>query len=162
MRVGIVTDSTAYLPADWATQHGVVVVPLSVLIDMDSYVEGEDRAAGELGRALARAGGATTSRPSPQQFLTRFEALAAEGAQAPRSQRRPRTEQAAGQRTQRLDRAFDDLQTALPAGMTINRSLFRQADFIAAPADRYDPEWIPLIKQAADGISHALGHSPNK
>ena len=34
--------------------------------------------------------------------------------------------------TQRLDRAFDDLQTALPAGMTINRSLFRQADFIAA------------------------------
>lgn len=81
MRVGIVTDSTAYLPADWATHHGVVVVPLSVLIDMDSYVEGEDRAAGELGRALARAGGATTSRPSPQQFLTRFEALAAEGAQ---------------------------------------------------------------------------------
>ena len=80
MGVGIVTDSTAYLPPEWAAAHDVTVVPLSVLIDMDSYVEGEDRAVGELGRALARAGGATTSRPSPQQFLGRYERLAEQGA----------------------------------------------------------------------------------
>lgn len=82
MRVGIVTDSTAYLPDDWVAEHGVAVVPLSVLIDMDSYVEGIDRPSGELARALSRAGGATTSRPSPQQFLTRYERLAAQGAEA--------------------------------------------------------------------------------
>ena len=81
MRVGIVTDSTAYLPAEWTTQHDVTVVPLSVLIDMDGYVEGVDRPVGELGRALGRAGGATTSRPSPQQFLARYERLAAAGVQ---------------------------------------------------------------------------------
>jgi DNA-binding IclR family transcriptional regulator len=33
---------------------------------------------------------------------------------------------------------------------------------VSAPAERYDAEWIPLIKQAADGISHALGHTPKK
>ncbi|QQS00336.1 MAG: DegV family protein [Austwickia sp.] len=82
MRVAIVTDSTAYLPEQWAAEHDVTVVPLSVLIDMDSYVEGVDRAVGELARALSRAGGATTSRPSPQQFLARYEALADEGAEA--------------------------------------------------------------------------------
>lgn len=81
MRVGIVTDSTAYLPTRWAAEHGVVVVPLSVLIDRDSYVEGADQPAGDLARALGKAGGATTSRPSPQQFLTRYEELAAQGAQ---------------------------------------------------------------------------------
>lgn len=33
---------------------------------------------------------------------------------------------------------------------------------VSAPAERYDAEWIPLIKQAADGISHALGYTPKK
>ena len=33
---------------------------------------------------------------------------------------------------------------------------------VSAPAERYDAEWIPLIKQAADNISHALGHIPKK
>ena len=80
MSVGIGTGHTAYLPPGWAAAHDGTVVPLSVLIDMDSYVEGEDRAVGELGRALARAGGATTSRPSPQQFLGRYERLAEQGA----------------------------------------------------------------------------------
>lgn len=80
MRVGIVTDSTAYLPAPWVAEHGVEVVPLSVVIDMDTYVEGVDRPVGEIARALTRAGGATTSRPSPPQFLTRYERLAAAGA----------------------------------------------------------------------------------
>ena len=39
------------------------------------------------------------------------------------------------------------------------------ADFphtASEPAERYDAEWIPLIKQAADNISHALGYTPKK
>ena len=28
---------------------------------------------------------------------------------------------------------------------------------VSAPADRHDPNWIPLLKQAADSVSHALG-----
>lgn len=33
---------------------------------------------------------------------------------------------------------------------------------VSAPAERYDAEWIPLIKQAADNISNALGFAPKK
>lgn len=80
MRVGIVTDSTAYLPAHLLPGGEVLTVPLSVLVDTDTYVEGVDRPDGELGRAIARAGGATTSRPSPSAFLSAYERLAAEGA----------------------------------------------------------------------------------
>lgn len=82
MRVAIVTDSTAYLSEPWVAEHAVTVVPLSVLIDMDSYVEGVDRPVGAVARALSRAGGATTSRPSPAQFLNRYERLADAGAAA--------------------------------------------------------------------------------
>ncbi|HQR04571.1 MAG TPA: IclR family transcriptional regulator [Rhodocyclaceae bacterium] len=31
---------------------------------------------------------------------------------------------------------------------------------VSAPADRYDPGWIPKIRAAADAISATLGHSP--
>jgi CzcA family heavy metal efflux pump len=34
--------------------------------------------------------------------------------------------------TQKLDRAFDEIQTTVPKGMVINKKLFRQADFINA------------------------------
>jgi DNA-binding IclR family transcriptional regulator len=30
---------------------------------------------------------------------------------------------------------------------------------VSAPAERYDADWVPLIKQAADRISQALGHA---
>lgn len=29
---------------------------------------------------------------------------------------------------------------------------------VSAPADRHDPEWVSLVKQTADDISHALGY----
>ena len=37
--------------------------------------------------------------------------------------------------TERLDRALDTLQSELPAGMTIDRRIFRQADFIEVAVD---------------------------
>jgi CzcA family heavy metal efflux pump len=37
--------------------------------------------------------------------------------------------------TARIDRLLDDLQTALPPGMTIQRGIFRQSDFIARSID---------------------------
>jgi DNA-binding IclR family transcriptional regulator len=30
---------------------------------------------------------------------------------------------------------------------------------VSAPADRYSADWVPLVKQAADDISHAIGHA---
>ncbi len=37
--------------------------------------------------------------------------------------------------TAELDRTLDDIQKTLPAGMTINRHIFRQADFIQVSID---------------------------
>lgn len=82
MRVAVVTDSTAYPPRGALEAAGVSVVPLSVIVDHDVYVEGEDRPEGELGRALSRAGLASTSRPAPAVFLRTYEQLAAQGADA--------------------------------------------------------------------------------
>ena len=33
---------------------------------------------------------------------------------------------------------------------------------VSAPAERYDPDWVPRIKRAADDISQALGHAKSK
>ena len=82
MRVAVVTDSTAYVAPGALAEAGVCVVPLSVIVDHDVYVEGEDVPQGELGRALGRAGLASTSRPAPAVFLRTYEQLAADGADA--------------------------------------------------------------------------------
>jgi multidrug efflux pump subunit AcrB len=37
--------------------------------------------------------------------------------------------------TRRIDATLEDIQAALPAGMTINRGVFRQADFIRTAVD---------------------------
>jgi len=33
---------------------------------------------------------------------------------------------------------------------------------VSAPADRHDPNWVILLKQAADAVSHALGYTGQK
>ena len=41
-RVAVVTDSTAYLPADLVHEHGIVVVPLQVILDGKPFEEGAE------------------------------------------------------------------------------------------------------------------------
>jgi len=33
---------------------------------------------------------------------------------------------------------------------------------VSAPADRHDPNWVVLLRQAADAVSHALGYTGQK
>jgi DNA-binding IclR family transcriptional regulator len=33
---------------------------------------------------------------------------------------------------------------------------------VSAPAERFSQDWAPLVKQAADDISHAIGFVKNK
>lgn len=82
MRIGILTDSTSYLPPGVAARAGIEVVPLSVVLGHDTYVEGVDHPEGELGRAYGRAGAITTSRPSPSAILRRYERMAEAGCEA--------------------------------------------------------------------------------
>jgi DegV family protein with EDD domain len=79
--VAVVTDSTAYLPADLARLAAVTVVPLAVVIDGVEGLEGVDVSPQDVARALeARRVAVTTSRPAPAQFAGVYERLLAGGA----------------------------------------------------------------------------------
>jgi DegV family protein with EDD domain len=78
--VRIVTDSTAYLPAEVARRHSIEVVPLHVIVGGKDHVEGQDITPDEVARALREYTIVTTSRPTPQAFGETYARLAAEGA----------------------------------------------------------------------------------
>jgi DegV family protein with EDD domain len=81
--IALVTDSTASLPPELADAHGIVVVPLQVVIGAASYDEGaEDGATATMvAEALRDWKPVSTSRPSPAVMLEVYERLAAEGAE---------------------------------------------------------------------------------
>jgi fatty acid kinase fatty acid binding subunit len=79
--VAVVTDSTAYLPADLARAAPVTVIPLTVVIDGAEGLEGIDVSPRDVARSLeARRAVVTTSRPSPGQFTEVYEQLLGAGA----------------------------------------------------------------------------------
>lgn len=79
--VTIVTDSTAYLPVGLAEELGITVVPLHVVLNGTSGVEGVDVTPEDLARALAdRRSTVTTSRPSPADFIGTYRRLLSAGA----------------------------------------------------------------------------------
>jgi fatty acid kinase fatty acid binding subunit len=79
--VAIVTDSTAYLPAELIERHGVHVVPLYVVFDGDRPVpEVEITDYDEFFEELRRAERLpTTSQPSVGDFTSAYEPLLADG-----------------------------------------------------------------------------------
>ncbi|WP_232675930.1 DegV family protein [Nocardioides sp. R-C-SC26] len=79
--VVVVTDSTASLPADIAAEHGIVVVPLQVIVGPNSYDEGSPEVAPEmLAAALREFRPVSTSRPAPTVMRELYRRLADEGA----------------------------------------------------------------------------------
>ena len=71
----MVTDSTAYLPADVVERHGLTVVPLQVVVGGRSLAEGVEVTSDEVARALQEWRPVTTSRPSPQTFAETYRSL---------------------------------------------------------------------------------------
>ncbi|MGY1750063.1 DegV family protein [Modestobacter sp. SYSU DS0511] len=81
MSVAVVTDSTAYLPAEVVAELGIEVVPLYVVLAGRSGREGSDVTSAEVARALAvRGGHVTTSRPTPGDFVAAYRRLLDGGA----------------------------------------------------------------------------------
>ncbi len=81
MPVVVVTDSTATLPPGVAAEHGIVVVPLQVVIGADVHDEGSHGATPELvAAALKEFRPVSTSRPTPAALLEVYGRLAREGA----------------------------------------------------------------------------------
>lgn len=79
--IGLVTDSNSQLPPELAERYGVEVVPLSVTVDGEEYLEGVDLDAGEFyGRFRNGRPMVSTAQPSPGRFAEAYEAAAARGA----------------------------------------------------------------------------------
>ncbi|SDO58182.1 EDD domain protein, DegV family [Klenkia soli] len=73
MSVAVVTDSTAYLPAELVDELGIEVVPLYVVLTGRSGREGLDVGSAEVARTLAvRGQQVTTSRPTPGDFVAAY------------------------------------------------------------------------------------------
>lgn len=70
MGVAVVTDSTCYLPRGVAEAHGIRVVPVQVIVGGQAFDETEDEQAVRVADALRDWQVVTTSRPSPERFLT--------------------------------------------------------------------------------------------
>jgi DegV family protein with EDD domain len=69
----VVTDSTAYLPEELVSRHGLRVVPLAVAINGISGREGVEVTTDQVARALeARRFAVTTSRPAPADFTQAY------------------------------------------------------------------------------------------
>ena len=81
MPVAVVTDSTAYLPAELSGTYDLTVVPLTVVINGDEGLEGEEIAPSAVARALGtRRAAVSTSRPAPAQFVAAYRRLLDAGA----------------------------------------------------------------------------------
>jgi DegV family protein with EDD domain len=74
MPVVVVTDSTAHLPEGFAVRHSVRVVPLHVVVDDETGLDGIDIGPLQLATALSQRQIVTTSRPSPHEFAKIFQA----------------------------------------------------------------------------------------
>lgn len=81
MPVAVVTDSSAYLPDGFANRHSVHVVPIHVLIDDRSGLDGVDFGPSEVSAALTGRRTVTTSRPNPDEFARTYQRLLDAGAE---------------------------------------------------------------------------------
>ena len=80
MPVTVVTDSTAYLPAELVAARGIRVVPLEVRLGERIGREGVDVDAAQLSAALAdRHLDVQTSRPAAAEFVTCYRQALADG-----------------------------------------------------------------------------------
>ncbi|MGK5685015.1 DegV family protein [Actinoplanes sp. URMC 104] len=81
MPVAVVTDSTAYLPAELSGTYDLTVVPLTVVVNGADGLEGLEIQPAEVARALGeRRGSVSTSRPAPSQFVAAYRELLDAGA----------------------------------------------------------------------------------
>jgi DegV family protein with EDD domain len=82
-KVAVVTDSTASLPAEVLEEHGIIVVPLQVVIGDRSYDDGVDPEASPAGvaEAMRTSVSVSTSRPTPTRMLAAYRKAAALGAE---------------------------------------------------------------------------------
>lgn len=78
--VAIVADSTTYLPQQAMRRHGIISVPVTVVLGDKALEEGTEISARAFEEALRKHRPVTTSRPSPARFAQTYAAAAEAGA----------------------------------------------------------------------------------
>ena len=78
--IAVVTDSAAMLPPVLVDRYGVIVVPLTVVLDGEEYLDGVDLTADDLYARFAAVRHITTSQPSVGQLLGAYRGAADAGA----------------------------------------------------------------------------------
>ena len=76
----LVTDSNSQLSVALQQQYGVLVVPMTVVVDGVAHLEGVDLDLAGITAALERGAAVGSSTPSPGQVLAAYERAADEGA----------------------------------------------------------------------------------
>ncbi len=79
MTVGIVTDSTAYIPEAVTSALAIEVVPVQVVVDGQALDELTGITVEEVTAALRAGKSVTTSRPNPDEFISTYEQLIKNG-----------------------------------------------------------------------------------
>ena len=80
-RIGLVTDSTCDIPAEWREQYHIEIVPLTVIFGSKQYLDGVEMTASQFYDRLPQdSTHPSTSQPSPQAFAEAFDRAAARGA----------------------------------------------------------------------------------
>jgi DegV family protein with EDD domain len=80
MSIAVVTDSTSCLTPDVIAGSDVTVVPIHVIIDGRTLLDGVDVTGDEVAAALKRGASVSTAKPTPQQFLDAYQAAIDAGA----------------------------------------------------------------------------------
>lgn len=80
--IAVVTDSAAMLPRSLAASAGIIVAPLTIIVDGREYLDGVDIEADELYAALAEGPAVSTSQPSPGRIAECYQQAAEGGATA--------------------------------------------------------------------------------
>lgn len=82
-RIALVTDSTCDIPQEWRDEYEISVVPLTIILGEQQYLDGINLTGKQFYEMLAKNPGQnpSTSQPSPQAFLDVYRRLAAAGAE---------------------------------------------------------------------------------
>jgi DegV family protein with EDD domain len=80
VKVAVVTDSTACLPAETLRELAISVVPLRVTLGARTGIDGVNVSAADVASALRAKVAVSTSRPTPAEFAARYQQLLDEGA----------------------------------------------------------------------------------
>lgn len=81
-KIAIITDSTNNLPEEFISQYQIKVVPLTLVIGTQSYLDGVDMRPEDFYKRLtSEKNHPTTSQPAPGDFLNVYQAAKEDGAE---------------------------------------------------------------------------------